>query len=326
MTRNTKLRCITATVYILVLLAFFALKEFFAIKFGRLYGALWFDALIVFFSVCGAVEMTRAFGEKLQLSQKIVVIAFSALIILTYAISDFIFAEIFEVGGVGVDQQGRNYSMHYTFIALFLGIAILFSLMVFQHEKVSIESAGYSLLSYLYPSVFLLALTICNHLVEHSAVALVMVFVISPCADTLAFCFGKLFGKKLPAKMAPTISPNKTVIGGFGGLVGGLLGGAIVFFFYYGVAIPMEGIFRGDAWAVSYNWYMLLFFCAVGILVSAFAQFGDLVESAIKRDLGIKDMGKILPGHGGILDRIDSSLYASLIVALVFVAKIMITG
>ena len=74
------------------------------------------------------------------------------------------------------------------------------------------------------------------------------------------------------------------------------------------------------------HWANLVFFIALGVLTSAFTELGDLVESAVKRKLGIKDMGKILPGHGGILDRIDSTLYASLIVCFVFVMRIMTFG
>ena len=105
-------------------------------------------------------------------------------------------------------------------------------------------------------------------------------------------------------------------------MIGGLLGGVAVFLLYFGVCKPIE---TGN-WAVDFKWWEAIFFCAVGVVVSAFAQFGDLVESAIKRNLGVKDMGKLMPGHGGLLDRIDSSLYASLIVALIFVARIMIVG
>lgn len=320
MSKNIKLRIISATVYVLILLAFFALKLIFDWLYGRIYGCLWFDVLILVFTLIGTWEMLNAFGERIQKSQKTTVLIFSVLVILTYVISDFIFVEIFDVEGVGQTSPGRNYSLYYTLGIILAGVAVLFALLVFRHSTVSLESTGYSLISFVYPTFFLLSLSICNHFVKYSAVVLVFVFVISPCADTFAFLFGKLFGKKLPAKMSPNISPNKTLIGGAGGLLGGFIGGIVVFFAYYGLCKP---IITGD-WNVVYSWLNLVFFCAVGVVTSAFAQFGDLVESAIKRNLDLKDMGKIMPGHGGILDRIDSSLYASLIVALIFVARIMI--
>ncbi|MDE5547815.1 MAG: phosphatidate cytidylyltransferase, partial [Clostridia bacterium] len=171
---------------------------------------------------------------------------------------------------------------------------------------------------------FLVVLIVCNHMERYSDAAIALVFAISPCADVMAFTFGKTLGKKLPAKMSPHVSPNKTLIGGFGGLIGGMIGAVCVFFFYYGLCQPVANGF--DFANVTFEWMNLIFFIGIGVLTSAFSQFGDLVESAIKRKLDIKDMGKLLPGHGGILDRIDSSLYAGLIIALVFVIRLMTTG
>lgn len=332
MSRNTKLRIITAFFYVLTLLVFFGLKLLFANLYGRVYGSLWFDALILFFAVVGTHEMLKAFGDKLQRAQKIIVMLFAVLIIVTYVVLDTIFVEVIGVApptpGEYGEGQGRNYSLYFVLGVFITGVAVLFSLLVFRHESMNLESLGYSLIALVYPSLFLLTLSICNHFVKYDALVLVFVFVISPCADSFAYFFGKLFGKKLPAKMAPNISPNKTVIGGVGGLIGGLVGGVIVFLLYFGVCLPIQNMATVEnyVWTVVYDWRELIFFCAIGVIVSAFAQFGDLVESGVKRKLGIKDMGKILPGHGGILDRIDSSLYASLIVALVFVARIMIVG
>ena len=80
----------------------------------------------------------------------------------------------------------------------------------------------------------------------------------------------------------------------------------------------------GSFAAVSFPWWELAVYIALGIIAAAFAQFGDLVESAVKRKIGIKDMGKLLPGHGGVMDRIDSTLYASIIVYLVFLLRIIL--
>ena len=337
---DMKKRLITGTIYVLVLVAFFLLKMFVYVPYTNYKGEadalhignLLFDMLIVAFVGVGTWEMLRAFSGKLHGSQKTIVMAFSMLVVLTYVISDFIFAEVLGIMTKAPEEDftvvvGRNYSLHITFVVFMAGIAVLFALLVFAHERVSLESTGCALLSYIYPSFFLLVLAVCNHLEKYSELAILFVFVICPFADSLAFVFGKSFGKKLPAKMAPHVSPKKTLIGGVGGLLGGAVGAVVIFFACYGLTkLDGAGFVAPLNWSLSLDSLNIIFFIGLGILTSAFSQFGDLVESAIKRKLGIKDMGRILPGHGGILDRIDSSLYASLVVCLVMVARIMIIG
>lgn len=323
---NGTLRFFTGMVYAALLLAFFVLKI--------VVHKLFFDGLILLFTVLGTYEMIRAFGDKMHKSQRIIAMIFAILVVATYIISDVVFTDVLGVQLPDPDRPmeavGRNYAPHITLIMFFAGIAVTFGMLVFAHTRVSLESIGYTLIAYLYPSAFLVVMTVCNHLAGYSDAAIAMVFVISPAADCLAYLVGKSLGKKLPAKMAPHVSPNKTLIGGFGGLVGGAIGGCAVFFVYYGLCHCVVSPVLSETGLVlrapAFAWGDLALFIGMGVIVSAFAQFGDLVESAFKRKLGIKDMGNLLPGHGGILDRIDSSLYAGLVVALIFVARIMFVG
>ncbi len=318
-------RLITGIVYCAVLLAFFALKIFVS--------DLFFDALLLAITVLGTFEMLRAFGGKITKTQKVIVMIFAALIVATYAVSDFIFSDILDImlpepGANPSTTLGRNYSVFITSGVYIAGAAVLLSLLVFRHEETSLESTGYALLSFMYPSCFLVVLVVCNHLEIYSALALLFVFVLCPFSDSFALVFGRWLGKRFPYKMAPHVSPKKTVVGGIGGLFGGALGGAVIFFCYYGLTLIPENLLadslaRGE---FTFNLPEALFFVGLGILTAVFCEVGDLVESAIKRKIGIKDMGKLLPGHGGILDRVDSSLYAGLIVCLVMVIRIMIFG
>lgn len=320
---NTKLRVITGTVYFAILVGVFCLKIF--------VHYLFFDALILLFNIIGTYEMLRAFGDKMHRSQKLVVMAFTILVMLTYIVMDYVYIDHLQVKfpTPGETPVGRNYATQIMLVVFVAGISALFGMLVFAHTRVSLESLGYSFICYFYPTVFLIVLVVCNHLTFYSGVAIAFVFGISPCADCMAYAVGRTFGKKLPLKMAPNVSPNKTVIGGLGGLLGGAIGAVCVFFVYYAFCKPIEawhltGVL--DFSNIYFRWDNLVLFLGIGILASAFSQFGDLVESAIKRKLGIKDMGNILPGHGGVLDRIDSSLYAGLVIALVFVVRLMIAG
>ena len=111
-------------------------------------------------------------------------------------------------------------------------------------------------------------------------------------ADTAAYFGGRALGKR---PMAPKISPNKTVEGG----VSGLLAGPIGVVAYTMLLLPD----LADALGVP----MLLL---LGLIVSSAAILGDLAESALKRECGVKDSSNLLPGHGGVLDRLDSLLWS----------------
>ena len=113
--------------------------------------------------------------------------------------------------------------------------------------------------------------------------------------------------KKFPKKFAPTISPNKTLVGFIGGILGGALAGVGIYFGYNAICGDFANMYIG-----------LPVYLLVGLVASAFSAFGDLVESAIKRERGIKDMGNIMPGHGGVLDRIDGTMITAVVVYAAF--------
>ena len=125
-----------------------------------------------------------------------------------------------------------------------------------------------------------------------------LIFLCSWGCDTCAYCVGMLIGRH---KMAPILSPKKSVEGGVGGVAGAALLGAIY-------AAATGGKIAEHA-----------LICAVGALIS---MVGDLAASAIKRNQGIKDYGKLIPGHGGILDRFDSVIFTA--PAIYFLAKLVL--
>jgi phosphatidate cytidylyltransferase len=105
--------------------------------------------------------------------------------------------------------------------------------------------------------------------------------------DSAAYYVGSTMGKR---KLAPGISPNKTVEGSVAGILGSM------------VAALLLNAFSLVSWPI---WFAFL----AGALIAVFAQLGDLAESMIKRDAGVKDSGNLIPGHGGVLDRVDALLF-----------------
>lgn len=129
-------------------------------------------------------------------------------------------------------------------------------------------------------------------------------------ADTFAYWFGSMIGGK---KLCPSISPKKTVAGFVGGLFGGMLVAVIMFLLFEQFKLFPES---GYVPFTDATWKSALIYLAIGLVGALAGQLGDLAASRIKRALGIKDFGKIFPGHGGIMDRFDS-IIAGIIVLLV---------
>lgn len=122
-------------------------------------------------------------------------------------------------------------------------------------------------------------------------------FILIWSSDTFAYLTGKFFGKH---KMAPKISPKKT----WEGYAGGVILTLVLSYFIEKYQHDLRG-----------NWMV------VGFLVASFAPLGDLVESQLKRSFGVKDSGNIIPGHGGVLDRLDSFLICVPVVYLYFILE-----
>ena len=141
-------------------------------------------------------------------------------------------------------------------------------------------------------------------------VALIVLFAVTMLTDVFAYVFGVWLGKN-GKKLTPEISPKKSIIGTIFGLVGGLIGAGLclLLLWHYNLV---------GAFNISTASAIILFSLA-GILGSACTQIGDLIASAFKRRVGIKDFGKIFPGHGGFTDRVDGLMIAGALIYVLFV-------
>ena len=239
-----------------------------------------FHILISLIAIVGSIEINQIMGEKTNALQKIVCSLASVFVCLAF------FA--FEITGA--------------LVALSIFFIILFFIPVFKRGNMPFESLAYSIFALIYPTALLLPLMLTNNLGDISLFALVLTFIISPVADVFAYLVGMTFKGK---KLCPEISPKKTISGAIGGLVGAAVAGVVLF-----------AIFKN-----TFNYHLSLsgyiYFGLVGLVGGVLTEIGDLVESYIKRSFGVKDSGKIFPGHGGMLDRFDGFIFASIFIYFV---------
>ena len=177
----------------------------------------------------------------------------------------------------------------YYLVGIVMTLILILAAYVFTYPKYNAEQVVSTLFGMVYVAVMLGFIYVIRNFAD-GKILVWLVFLSSWGSDTCAYCVGRLFGRH---KMAPVLSPKKSMEGAVGGVVGaGLLGAVYALIFHQPVI----------AYAII---------CAAGALIS---MVGDLAASAIKRDKGIKDYGNLIPGHGGVLDRFDSVIFTAPII------------
>lgn len=184
-------------------------------------------------------------------------------------------------------------------IVLMLTVTMVF--LIFLHGKIDYrEMFGVSFMT-MYITLFMSYIPKLR--AEYGLAVMAFIFIIAWGSDTFAYFCGTFFGKH---KLIPKVSPKKTVEGSLGAVLCVMLLCMLYMFIMNISGFPLGGE------NPTYDSYVRV--GLMGIVVSAVSQLGDLAASAIKRDTGIKDYGKIFPGHGGFMDRFDSVIFISPIV------------
>ncbi|MCH5155971.1 MAG: phosphatidate cytidylyltransferase [Clostridiales bacterium] len=147
-----------------------------------------------------------------------------------------------------------------------------------------------------------------------------LMFLVPALTDVFAYQIGSTIKGK---KLCPSISPNKTISGAVGGLLGGLVGAGLVLLLTYLATRFNVNLFGlamlTDNWATT-----IVNFVMLGLFGSVFDQMGDLAASFVKRRAGIKDYSNLLPGHGGILDRVDGFMFCGVFFYMYFAVAILL--
>lgn len=264
-----------------------------------------FLAVAVGFSIVGAYEMLKLYQheKKYGIGVKIVITLATVLSFVcgTTFMADLIF--------------GKQIYKLISFSSLLISLSMQLSLLVFSKEF-DASDIGKSMATSSYVGFGVASLVALRFL---GVRFIVYVFIITILTDVFAYFFGMLFGKH---KMIERISPKKTWEGAIGGTIIGTLA-ATIFAFSYGNLFPNMGYVTifDSFFDLSIVHPILLFVCifVLSLLTSIAGQIGDLVASRLKRTYGVKDYSNIFPGHGGFLDRFDSSILASIVFNALFI-------
>lgn len=246
------------------------------------------------FCVLFAIVSAAAVWEYSLLVNKIPEIHINSLMSTVAAACLFlaVFAFVCNIGGGGV-------FLPYILLIIYMLIAELY-----LKRPHPLQNWAYTMLGQMYIALPLSTLSLLA--VQHEGgsafyvpVYPLSVFVFIWCSDTGAYCVGSLFGKH---KLFERISPHKTWEGSIGG---GVLAIIVAIALFFVIHQPFMGKMEAEGTSLE-----LLEWIGLALVVVVFGTWGDLAESMMKRQLGVKDSGNILPGHGGVLDRFDSSLIA----------------
>ena len=190
----------------------------------------------------------------------------------------------------------------------------------------SFQKATQTMFGMFYPSFFLMLLIILNRCEELtymftkatgfngtlSLFILLLAFLIPIITDTFAYLMGSLIKGK---KLCPNISPNKTISGAIGGVIW-----TVIFVTCLYLIFDTIGAYNAMFEALNLElWHIII----LSLIASVACQLGDIFESFLKRKAGVKDAGNLLPGHGGVLDRVDSHIFNAVVIFVFFLIFII---
>ena len=246
-------------------------------------GSVCFYALMTLFIILGMIELQHLLSSRAPMS-------------LGVRICDLLFAVVF----ISACYFTLCHFTHWSLLGLtLLYVPVRMIVAVCDRTEQPAKSILYSFLTMMYVAWPLTLLFVAYAMGGMAPKIVLMTFILIWVNDTGAYLSGMSMGRH---KLCERLSPKKTWEGFWGGFVLSIGAGVL------------------GAWLMSYTGQNLVLWGVYAALVSLVGTFGDLFESLIKRTLGVKDSGKLIPGHGGILDRIDSVLaVAPLVLVMVFV-------
>ena len=252
--------------------------------------AIFYDVLVLIFMFTASYEMMRVIEGKFAPPIKICVYIQVVLGYVAFRVANW--------AGHG------NWGISASFGTLIIMIVVSFIITMF-YKKYTMSNILSTIFILIYPLGLLSYLLAVNYVGEaYREAGILFVFGATSLVDSMALFVGSAFRGK---KLAPQISPNKTISGAIGGLIGGVLSGIIIY-------LLMDAGFLGMQPIMATTWQNLLLYTAIGLGVSVACQSGDLIASYIKRYCAVKDYSNFLPGHGGFMDRIDGVLVAGIFV------------
>ncbi len=230
-----------------------------------------FPIAFAFASFVGVYEVLRCIGVK----SKILYVLSSAIALTFPVLARYV--------------QNTELLVMFYLAAFFCYLAVVLSVSVFSHGKFDVTDAALSYVMAFYVITSFSSIILLRDS-KYGAMLYILAFLGPWISDSAAYFCGRAFGRH---KLIPDVSPKKTVEGAIGGII------------FTGITFAAYGfaVLNRDADLIQ---YVILF--VVGMVVSGVAQIGDLIASLVKRKYGIKDYGKLFPGHGGVMDRFDSVL------------------
>jgi phosphatidate cytidylyltransferase len=275
---ETLKRTISGAIYVILLLS---LILYSTESFFVLFGVF---LLIAVFEFCNLIQLNKIFA-----------LIISSIIYFIFYKTNFKQNELFS------NETGHNLTLVALLTTLIISIKCL--LFLFEQKKTALNlfSKYAYLIGYIIlPFVFITKIPFGEK--GYNPKIIISIFILIWTNDTFAFIVGKSIGKN---KLFEKVSPKKTIEGFIGGVVFAVIASYIISRYYFE---PKEYYFKKS----------VVIWMTIAIIVGVFGTIGDLIESKFKRIAGVKDSGNIMPGHGGILDRLDSVIFVAPIIFLFY--------